>query len=164
MAKNKKAAKGTFWADAMAEEILRHVDAHPRLGEIAAKQGILVYDEKTPSGTIHIGSSRGWILHDVIARALRDRGAPGHFVLSSDDMDPYDKPSSGLPRAEWDRHLGKPFRHIPSPVEGVFLGLQLETPSHRRRRFPGASAPTLPARRSLSTVASRRPGLRSPVP
>ncbi len=114
----KKAAKGTFWADAMADEILQHVDRHPRLQQIVADQGMLVYDEKTPSGIIHVGSSRGWILHDVIARALRGKGAPAHFVLSSDDMDPYDKPSAGLPREEWDQHLGKPFRHIPSPVEG----------------------------------------------
>jgi lysyl-tRNA synthetase class 1 len=114
----KKAAKGTFWADAMAEEILQHVDRHPRLETIVSDQGLLVYDEKTPSGTIHIGSSRGWILHDVIARALRARGATAHFVLSSDDMDPYDKPSASLPRDEWDQHLGKPFRHMPSPEPG----------------------------------------------
>jgi lysyl-tRNA synthetase, class I len=114
----KKAAKGTFWADATADEILRHVDRHPRLQKLAADQGLLVYDEKTPSGTIHVGSARGWILHDVIARALRAKGAPGHFVLSSDDMDPYDKPSAGLPREHWDRYLGMPFRHIPSPVPG----------------------------------------------
>ncbi len=114
----KKAAKGTFWADATAEEILRHVDAHPRLQQLVDDQGLLVYDEKTPSGTIHVGSARGWILHDVMARALRNRGAPATFVLSSDDMDPYDKPSAGLPRDVWDEHLGKPFRHMPSPEEG----------------------------------------------
>jgi lysyl-tRNA synthetase, class I len=114
----KKAAKGTFWADATAEEILRHVDRHPRLGQLVADQGLLVYDEKTPSGTIHVGSARGWILHDVMARALRGRGAPATFVLSSDDMDPYDKPSAGLERSEWDRYLGRPFRHMPSPEPG----------------------------------------------
>jgi lysyl-tRNA synthetase class 1 len=111
-------AKG-FWADTMAAEILEHIENNKAiLGPIVEKQGILVYDEKTPSGQIHVGSSRGWILHDVIARALRDRGAPGHFVLSSDDMDPYDKPSAGLDRAEWDQYLGKPFRHMPSPEPG----------------------------------------------
>lgn len=114
----KKAAKGTFWADATAEEILRHVDRSPRLKQVVADQGLLVYDEKTPSGTIHVGSARGWILHDVMARALRRRGAPATFVLSSDDMDPYDKPSAGLPRDAWDVHLGKPFRHMPSPQPG----------------------------------------------
>lgn len=108
-----------FWADVMAGEILEHIETHRDiLGPIVERQGILVYDEKTPSGQIHVGSSRGWILHDVIARALRERGAPGYFVLSSDDMDPYDKPSAGLDRAEWDRYLGKPFRHLPSPVPG----------------------------------------------
>ena len=112
------AAKG-FWADIMASEILEHIEQHKDiLGPIVERQGILVYDEKTPSGQIHVGSSRGWILHDVIARALRELGAPGYFVLSSDDMDPYDKPSAGLPREQWDQHLGKPFRHMPSPESG----------------------------------------------
>ena len=111
-------AKG-FWADAMAGEILEHIERNKEiLGPVVERQGILVYDEKTPSGQIHVGSSRGWILHDVIARALRERGAPGYFVLSSDDMDPYDKPSAGLDRAKWDVHLGKPFRHMPSPEPG----------------------------------------------
>jgi len=103
----------------MAREILEHIEQHKDiLGPIVERQGILVYDEKTPSGQIHVGSSRGWILHDVIARALRGLGAPGYFVLSSDDMDPYDKPSAGLPREQWDQHLGKPFRHMPSPQPG----------------------------------------------
>ena len=111
-------AKG-FWADMMADEILEHIETHKDiLGPIVERQGILIYDEKTPSGQIHVGSSRGWILHDVMARALRAKGAPGYFVLSSDDMDPYDKPSAGLERAEWDQYLGKPFRHMPSPVPG----------------------------------------------
>ncbi len=114
----KKAAKGTFWADRMAEDILRHGDRAPRPPQRGADQGLRGSDEKTPSGTIHVGSSRGWILHDVMARALRRVGAPAQFVLSSDDMDPYDKPSAGLPRSEWDRYLGQPFRYIPSPVEG----------------------------------------------
>jgi lysyl-tRNA synthetase class 1 len=108
-----------FWADVMAGEILEHIERHQAvLGPIVERQGILVYDEKTPSGQIHVGSSRGWILHDVIARALREKGAPGYFVLSSDDMDPYDKPSVGLDRTQWDQHLGKPFRHMPSPAPG----------------------------------------------
>lgn len=110
-----KAGKGQFWADEAATEILRHTERHAILRDLVARRGLLVYDEKTPSGTIHVGSSRGWVMHDVMARALRARGAPARFVLSADDMDPYDKPSAGLPRAEWDRFLGMPFRRIPSP-------------------------------------------------
>ena len=34
----------------------------------------VVNDSKTPSGTVHVGSLRGVVLHDAIARALRDRG------------------------------------------------------------------------------------------
>ena len=115
--KGRKKEKG-FWADRMTREILQRVESTPRLRDLVDKQGLLVYDEKTPSGTIHIGSGRGWILHDVMARALREAGADARFVLSSDDMDPYDKPSAGVAREEFDVHLGKPFRYIPSPEPG----------------------------------------------
>jgi len=57
-------------------------------------------DEKTPSGSIHIGSGRGWVIHDAIAKALRDKGVKARFILSSDDMDPLDKPSKELSKEE----------------------------------------------------------------
>jgi lysyl-tRNA synthetase, class I len=44
--------------------------------ELAAKvEGPqVVNDSKTPSGTVHVGSLRGPVILDVIARALRSRG------------------------------------------------------------------------------------------
>ena len=35
----------------------------------------VINDSKTPSGTVHVGSLRGPVILDVIARALRARGA-----------------------------------------------------------------------------------------
>jgi len=106
-----------FWADGIANELKKRIEQNPRLKEIYNKQGLLVYDEKTPSGHIHVGSGRGWIVHDVIAKACRNIGLNAKFVLSSDDMDPYDKPNKDLPES-FDKYLGVPFRNIPSPVEG----------------------------------------------
>ena len=34
----------------------------------------VVNDSKTPSGTVHVGSLRGVVLHDAIFRALREGG------------------------------------------------------------------------------------------
>ena len=105
------------WADKIALEVKKRVENDEILNKVVKEKGYIVYDEKTPSGKIHIGSGRGWIIHDAIAKSLKDLGLNAKFVLSSDDMDPYDKPNKDLPK-EFDNYLGMPFRNIPSPVEG----------------------------------------------
>jgi lysyl-tRNA synthetase class 1 len=50
-----------YWADELAARV-----SGPQV----------VNDSKTPSGTVHVGSLRGPVMHDAIARALRDRGIP----------------------------------------------------------------------------------------
>ena len=112
-----RADKSLFWADGIALEVKRRCQQDDVLRGIVKKQGYLVYDEKTPSGKIHVGSGRGWIIHDAIAKAMRDNGMKGFFVLSSDDMDPLDKVTKGLPRG-FEKYMGMPFRDIPSPVKG----------------------------------------------
>ena len=107
-----------FWADTIAEEAIKSVESSPVLKDIVKKKGYLVYDEKTPSGSIHIGSGRGWIIHDAITKALKEKGVKATFILSSDDMDPLDKPSKELTKEENEKYMGVPFRYIPSPVKG----------------------------------------------
>jgi len=114
---HKKEVEHMHWADRIALEVEERINRDPQLKEVYEKQGALVYDEKTPSGVIHIGSGRGWVIHDVIAKAMRRRGMNAKFILSSDDMDPYDKPNKDLD-SSWDKYLGMPFKDIPSPVEG----------------------------------------------
>lgn len=107
-----------FWADRIAEQVIYKVDNSEELTSIVKKKGYIIYDEKTPSGQIHIGSGRGWVIHDAVAKALRDKGKNAIFILSSDDMDPMD----ALPKLEnqdyWKKYMGFPFRDIPSPIEG----------------------------------------------
>ncbi len=55
-----------FWADELAS---------------ALSGSQVVNDSKTPSGTVHVGSLRGVVLHDAIARALRDHGLPDGVPL-----------------------------------------------------------------------------------
>ncbi len=106
-----------FWADHIALDLKKRIEEDPYTKEIYEKHGLLIYDEKTPSGKIHIGSGRGWVIHDVIAKACRKIGLNAKFILASDDMDPYDKPNKELPES-FNKYLGVPFRNIPSPVEG----------------------------------------------
>ena len=116
MEKNRDDSK--FWADQIADDVIERVENDEFLKSLVKRNGYIAYDEKTPSGTIHIGSGRGWIIHDAIAKALRDRGAKARFILSSDDMDPLDKPSRELSREENEKYIGVPFRYIPNKVKG----------------------------------------------
>jgi lysyl-tRNA synthetase class 1 len=112
-----KSEESVHWADRIAIEIKERVERDPLLQKVTAEKGYIVYDEKTPSGVIHVGSARGWIIHDCVAKALRKIGLNAKFILSSDDMDPYDKPNKDLDES-WNKYLGMAFRDIPSPKEG----------------------------------------------
>ncbi|MFC1769377.1 lysine--tRNA ligase, partial [Nanoarchaeota archaeon] len=109
--------KPIHWADQIAFEVKNRVEADPVLKKIVKEKGYIVLDEKTPSGTIHIGSGRGWVISDAIAKAMRDAGMKGRFILSSDDIDPMDKMPSYLDKS-FNQYMGIPFRNIPSPVKG----------------------------------------------
>ncbi|MDR7402112.1 MAG: lysine--tRNA ligase [Armatimonadota bacterium] len=91
--------------DAIVDDILRTRPA----------DAYVVNDAKSPSGPIHVGSLRGVILHDCVARGLRDRGRSVRFLYGFDDYDPLDAVPAGAP-PEWARHLGRPLADVPSPA------------------------------------------------
>ncbi len=72
----------------------------------------VVNDSKTPSGTVHVGSLRGPVILDVIARALRDRGLPTTLLYGVDDMDPMDAQSLLTPDSV-EHEMGRPLAHVP---------------------------------------------------
>jgi lysyl-tRNA synthetase class 1 len=95
------------WVDLLAEEILK----------ARTETRHVVNDAKSPSGRVHVGSLRGVILHDCVARALRDRGVEVEYVYGYDDYDPMD----GLPPGRQDLapYLGVPLSDVPSPDPAV---------------------------------------------
>ena len=96
-----------MWVDLIVEDILatRPADRY------------VVNDAKSPSGPIHVGSLRGVVLHDCVARGLQARGRQAPFLYGFDDYDPMDSRPASVP-AEFDRYLGMPLSEIPSPVGG----------------------------------------------
>ena len=88
-----------FWADEIAA---------------AATGPQVVNDSKTPSGTVHVGSLRGPVTHDVIWRALRRHEVPARFLYGVDDMDPMDAQALLTPDAV-DRYMGVPLSRVPAP-------------------------------------------------
>jgi lysyl-tRNA synthetase, class I len=93
----------------------------------------VVNDSKTPSGTVHVGSLRGVVLHDAIRRAVADRGLPVELRYGVEDLDPMDAQALLTPDAV-ERYMGVPLARVPPP-EGSpqpnyarhFAGLFLET-------------------------------------
>ncbi len=75
----------------------------------------VVNDSKTPSGTVHVGSLRGPVILDVIARALRANGHQTTLLYGIDDLDPMDAQALLTPDAI-DREMGRPLAHVPDPA------------------------------------------------
>ena len=75
----------------------------------------VVNDSKTPSGTVHVGSLRGPVILDVIARALRAHGVETTMLYGVDDMDPMDAQALLTPDAV-EREMGRPLAHVPDPA------------------------------------------------
>ena len=100
-----------FWADAITESIL----AEPRFKD---KRPLLIRDEKTASGRVHIGSMRGVTVHGLIAEALAERKVPHHFIWETNDFDPMDGLPAYLDEQTFRPHMGKPLNTVPSPQPG----------------------------------------------
>jgi lysyl-tRNA synthetase class 1 len=88
-----------FWGDEIAAE---------------ANGPQIVNDSKTPSGTIHVGALRGVVIHDVLTRALRDRGLPARFLYGIDDLDPMDSATLAT-REGVGEYMGRPLAEVPAP-------------------------------------------------
>lgn len=74
----------------------------------------VVNDSKTPSGTVHVGSLRGPVIHDAVWRALRDQGRDATFLYGVDDLDPMDSQALLTPDAV-ERFMGVPLADVPAP-------------------------------------------------
>lgn len=97
-----------FWADRIADEI------RDRKG---GKKPLIIRDEKTLSGRVHIGSMRGVAIHGLVSEVLTDMGVENSFLYELNDFDPFDSIPGYLDAAKYTEHLGKPLYTVPSPVE-----------------------------------------------
>lgn len=100
-----------FWADRIAQDIQNTVsrtDGKP----------LLIRDEKTLSGRVHIGSVRGLAVHGLVSEVLSERGVENHFLWEHNDFDPFDNIPPYLDSATFTEHLGKPLYTVPSPEPG----------------------------------------------
>lgn len=100
-----------FWADRIASEIRDQRKS-------AADRPLLIRDEKTMSGRVHIGSMRGVAIHGLVSEVLIEQGIPNEYQFELNDFDDFDTVPGYLDEALFKPHLGKPLYAVPSPVEG----------------------------------------------
>lgn len=96
-----------FWADKVAQELQKR--------KLPLEW---VDDMKTPSGRIHVGALRGVVIHDLVYKALRAKGAKTKYTYIFDDHDPMDSLPVYLPKEKFEKHLGIPLYKVPSPAKG----------------------------------------------
>ena len=99
-----------FWADRIAEEIEKRLKG--------SSGPLLIRDEKTVSGRVHIGSMRGVAIHGAVAEALAEKNIPNEFLYEMNDFDVMDSVPSYLPTEVFEPHLGKLLKDAPSPEAG----------------------------------------------
>ncbi len=99
-----------FWADAAVEKIEK---AYAK--KIASKEVLVVRDEKTASGRVHVGSLRGVAVHGMIAEVLQERGIREKYLYEINDFDPMDGLPTYLDQERYLPYMGKPLCMVPSP-------------------------------------------------
>ena len=90
-----------YWAD-------RLIDGLPH-------EELVLNDSKTYSGSAHVGSLRGPVIHDLLYRSALDAGRKARFLYGNDDMDALDSVPPGLSQERYKPWLGKALCEVPAP-------------------------------------------------
>jgi lysyl-tRNA synthetase class 1 len=98
-----------FWADKTVADIRQKLS-----GKIKAGKTLIVRDEKTASGRVHVGAMRTVAIHALVAEVLTEQGISNRFRYEINDFDAFDTVPSYVP-GSFSEHLGKPLCAIPSP-------------------------------------------------
>lgn len=99
-----------FWGDRIAQEIKEKYAE-----KIASGKPLIIRDEKTASGRVHVGSLRGVAIHGVVSEILTEQGIANKYLYEINDFDPMDGLPVYLDQEKYLPHMGKPLCDVPSP-------------------------------------------------
>jgi len=99
-----------FWADKIVAQIKKDLK-----DQIASGTPLIIRDEKTASGRVHVGSMRGVAIHGVVSEILNERRISNKFLYEIDDFSPMDGLPVYLDKKEFGKYMGQPLYTIPSP-------------------------------------------------
>lgn len=86
--------------------------------EIADGTQLVIRDEKTLSGRVHVGSLRGIVIHALVAQVLQEKGITSVFKFELNEFDPMDGLPVYIDEKEYQQHMGKPLFTVPSHEKG----------------------------------------------
>ncbi|MBX4198210.1 lysine--tRNA ligase [Candidatus Parcubacteria bacterium] len=99
-----------YWADDIVQQIkTRYKD------KISKKEPIIIRDEKTASGRVHVGSLRGVAIHGLVSELLTEQGINNKYLFEINDFDPMDGIPTYLDQEKYKQYLGMPLNNVPSP-------------------------------------------------
>ncbi len=101
-----------FWADDFCDGIEKRFAK-----KIKEKIPLIIRDEKTLSGRVHVGSLRGIVIHGVLAQALMQRNIRTEFLFELNDNDPMDGLPVYVDEKKFKPHMGKPLFAVPGISE-----------------------------------------------
>ncbi len=99
-----------LWVDKIAKDIEKRL-----ADKINSGKELVVRDEKTASGRVHIGSMRGVAIHGAVADVLNKNGIKSKFLYEINDFDPMDGLPSYLDAKQFEPYMGKRLMDVPSP-------------------------------------------------
>lgn len=99
-----------FWADKLVEQIKKEYSE-----KIESGQPLIIRDEKTASGRVHVGSLRGVAIHGIISEILGENGVKNKYLYEINDFDPMDGLPVYLNKEKFEPFMGMPLCNIPSP-------------------------------------------------
>lgn len=103
-----------MWADELAKAIAERFSK-----EIKEKTPLVIRDEKTLSGRVHVGSLRGIVIHGLIGQVLAQKGVENTFKFELNDFDPMDGLPVTLDKKTYEPHMGKSLFTVPAHEAGA---------------------------------------------
>jgi lysyl-tRNA synthetase, class I len=96
------------WVTRAADDAIRHHEKTGASGPVTCSSGI------SPSGPIHLGNLREFLMPHFVADELRRRGIPVRHLHVWDDYDRFRKVPAGVDPSYAD-HIGRPYTAVPDP-------------------------------------------------
>jgi len=103
-----------IWVDQIVEEIATRFH-----DKIAEGKPLIIRDEKTLSGRVHVGSLRGIVIHGLVSQVLSMRNIQNTFKFELNDFDPMDGLPIYVDQEQYRPHMGKPLFAVPAHEPGA---------------------------------------------
>src|SRR3954452_1925090 len=98
------------WVTRAADDAIRHHEKAGASGPVTCSSGA------SPSGPVHLGNLREFLMPHFVADELRRRDVPVRHLHVWDDYDRFRKVPAGVP-ASWVEHIGRAYTAVPDPWE-----------------------------------------------